>query len=98
MKDKIPEIGAQARAQIAENLPKAIDRALDSYHDFIDAEKTKVKSDEFKSHHAAAKTALAHIELLIKLAAMVDAMNDGDLDHIALIIQNAKTELNKDDE
>lgn len=98
MKDKIPEIGAQARAQIAENLPKAIERTVDSYHTFMDTEQTKKQSDEFKSRHAAAKTALAHIELLMKLATMVEAMNEDDLNNIALLIQNAKTELSKDDE
>jgi hypothetical protein len=94
MKQKTPEIGAQARAQIAQNLPSAMEKAINAYHNFIDDDDDK-KSTRFKNKHTAAKAALAHIELLIKLGRMVDAMDDDTQDHLEILIAEAKKELGK---
>ncbi len=92
MKQKTPEIGAQARAQIVQTLPVAMEKTINSYHDFVDQESAEEATD-FKNRHMAAKAALAHIELLIKLAGMVDAVDDSDLSHLDTLIAEAKREL-----
>lgn len=94
MKQRTPEIGAQTRAQIAESLPQAIEKALDSYHNFIDNPDRK-ESGQFKDHHTAAKAALAHIELLLKLAAMVDIVEENKANVLCDLIKNARVELEK---
>ncbi len=67
----MPQIEARTRAQIARFLPKAIQTALLSYQEFSqDADFDDAK--EFKSHHDACKVAIAHVELLIKLAQWAD--------------------------
>jgi hypothetical protein len=91
MTQKTPEIGKHARAQIAETLPLAIDKAIASYHEFID-NKSSEESSDFKNRHTAAKAALAHIELLMKLAGMVDLDSDERNEHVAVLLQKAKAE------
>jgi 3-dehydroquinate dehydratase len=92
MKQKTPEIGAQARAQIAETLPQALDKAIASYHEFMN-EPNGQKSNDFKNHHVACKAALAHIELLLKLAQMVDVEMDDKINHLEDLFKNARAEL-----
>ena len=95
MKQKTPEIGARTRGQIAENLPQAIERALESYHEFTNGYQSAEESKEFQSKHAAAKAALAHIELLLKLAALVDGMNDDQANNLSHLMAEARKELEK---
>ena len=92
MKDKTPDIGAQARAQIADTLPDAIDKAITSYHQFVD-NPDEDKAADFKNHHAACKAALAHIELLLKLAEMVDVEMGDKLSNLQDLFQTARAEL-----
>jgi len=63
----MPQLETQTRARIAAFFPQAIAGALESYQAFT-AETPLDKAAEFKAHHDACKVALAHIELLIKLA------------------------------
>ena len=56
-----------SRAQIASFLPDAIAKALTSYHTFMDKTISN-EAKEFTAHHGACKAAIAHIELLLKLA------------------------------
>lgn len=61
----------EQRRQIADFLPHAIYRAVSSYHEFMDDERrsrTRNEPVQFKEHHTACKVALAHIDLLFKLA------------------------------
>lgn len=95
MNQKTPEIGTQARAQIADALPQAIETALSSYHAFID-NPDKKESKDFQNHHAAAKAALAHIELLIKLASIVSDESADNTADIATILADATQELNQE--
>jgi hypothetical protein len=92
MKQKTPEIGAQARAQIAQTLPLAMEKAIDAYHNFIDENDNK-KSSEFKNRYAAAKVALSHIEMLIRLSDIVGAMDDETHNQLDVLIAEAKKEL-----
>lgn len=92
MKQKTPEIERQARVQIAQTLPLAMEKAINSYHDFVDQESAEEATD-FKNRHMAAKAALAHIELLIRLARMVDAGDEVDHAQLDALIAEAKREL-----
>lgn len=58
----------ETRTQIAKFLPDAIARALKSYEAFAALDQPGTESKEFAAHHSAAKAAIAHIHLLIKLA------------------------------
>ncbi len=62
----------QSRAEIAKALPCAIKTALESYKRFSEQEELG-DAKEFKAHHDACKVAIAHIELLLKLADGVGA-------------------------
>lgn len=67
----MPNIESGMRDRIAEFLPCALQRAIGSYENFMDREKYE-KAGDFKAHHDACKVALAHIELLVKLARWAD--------------------------
>lgn len=62
------DIKQMTRQHIAEVLPDALWRALDSYHAFMRDSKMPDEPGEFSKHHNAAKTAISHIQLLLKLA------------------------------
>lgn len=66
----MPNIESGMRDRIAEFLPCALEKAIGSYETFMDREHEK--AGEFKTHHDACKVALAHIELLVKLARWAD--------------------------
>lgn len=72
----MPSIEIRMRRDIAAFLPCAIQTALNSYQTFSEAQITddasNPTSQEFKAHHDACKVAIAHIELLIKLARWAD--------------------------
>lgn len=65
-----------SRERIARFLPDAIAKAIGSYDAFVQApiEKTgnKTKANAFEEHHKACRVAVAHIELLLKLARLAD--------------------------
>ena len=87
-----------SREQISGFLPDAIAKAITSYHHFADQ---KIKGDsvkEFAAHHSACKVAIAHIELLLKLARWVDlpdaaAGSHGDQAFIAAMMLEAEGKL-----
>lgn len=63
------------RSRIAEFLPRALEKAIASYENFMEKENDTTKEPKgpnFKIHHDACKVALAHIELLVKLARWAD--------------------------
>lgn len=65
------KIEGDTRARIAAFLPDAIAKALTSYQLFLE-EGAHNDAKEFKAHHEACKVAIAHVELLIKLAQWAD--------------------------
>lgn len=65
------QIEQETRLHIAQFLPQAIARTLDSYHQFS-SEDIPDDAKGFSAHHSACKVAIAHIELLIKLAKWAD--------------------------
>lgn len=66
-----------ARAQIAGFLPRALGTAIKSYDNFLSKKQGETKPEDFKAHHDACKVALAHIELLVRLAKWVETAEDG---------------------
>ncbi len=68
------EISAQEREDIATFLPAAISRAVESYRNFSE-KLTSGDAKNFSEYHKACKAALAHIELLLKLAEGVNLEN-----------------------
>lgn len=101
----MPQIEVQTRADIAAFLPGAIQTALDSYKMFSEAQITDdacaPTSQAFKAHHDACKVAIAHIELLIKLARWADLPDPKVEDEVqqkmlAQVIDSANAELERD--
>ena len=89
-----PTIEGRTRAQIAQTLPHAIERAIGSYHHFYD-QPTPTDAKEFASHHTACKAAIAHIELLLKLARWADLPDECDgSDDLKIMLEQAQNELN----
>ena len=94
-----------SRGQIAGFLPDAIARALTSYQAF--SERNAMQGDDedsaaknFSSHHSACKVAIAHIELLLKLARWADlphvaAGTHNDQIMLAGLMQEAEEELSR---
>ena len=91
------KIENDTRKRIATFLPDAIAKALTSYHIFADTDIPN-EAKGFASHHSACKIAIAHIELLIKLARWAD-LPDGKAEDknqqalLAGIMENAEEEL-----
>ena len=94
-----PKVEARSRKDIADFLPRAIERAIKSYDDFSKKEKSE-QAKNFKEHHDACKVAVAHIELLIKLAKWAD-LPDPDMEaemsqnNLAAMILSARAEMNE---
>lgn len=62
------QIKEKTRLYLQVFLPEALSRALESYHRFSKREAPQDDAKEFSAHHTACKVAIAHIELLLKLA------------------------------
>ncbi|MCC6598429.1 MAG: hypothetical protein IT559_06535 [Alphaproteobacteria bacterium] len=92
----MPNIENGMRERIAEFLPCALEKAIGSYEDFMD--QSPEKAGDFKAHHDACKVALAHMELLVKLARWADLpdpqMENADHQKMLMtMIESARGEL-----
>lgn len=92
------KIENETRRQIASFLPDAIVRALTSYHEFSKSNAEEDECKRFAANHSAAKAAIAHIELLLKLARWADLPDPQAEDHnrqiaLSAMLQEAKEEL-----
>lgn len=88
----------RSRQQIAAFLPDAIARALTSYHVFTIQDVPTTEAKKFSEHHGACRVAVAHIELLLKLARWADlpdlgADNKNDQMMLAAMMREAEEEL-----
>jgi hypothetical protein len=86
-----------SRTQIASFLPDAIAKALTSYHTFM-ATPHESEAKAFSAHHGACKAAIAHIELLLKLARWADLPDartgtSNEQIMLAAMVQEAEEEL-----
>lgn len=68
----MPPLESQTKDRIAAFLPEAIGTALRSYARFAGQDAPTEEARDFTAHHNACKVAIAHIELLVKLARWVD--------------------------
>ena len=98
MNNITPKIEDTSRAQIAKFLPDALKTALDSYHHFATQNVTTTEAKEFGAHHTACKVAIAHIDLLLKLARWADLPDPAAADFnqqivLAAVIGEAENEL-----
>lgn len=59
---------SRLKGLVATQVDQAIERAIASYHAFAQAEPQSTDPKEFAAHHAACKAALAHLDLLLKIA------------------------------
>jgi pyrroloquinoline quinone (PQQ) biosynthesis protein C len=59
------------RAQISAQLETAATRVIESYRTFMNDEPDAGDARAFAAHHAACKAALAHLDLLMRLARAV---------------------------
>lgn len=78
------------KEQVREFLPDAIKTAFESYRAFMQKDVSTVEPKEFSDHHSACKAAIAHVNLLIKLAewAEMDVEDMGfDPDMISRAVQ-----------
>lgn len=86
------KIESDTKARISEFLPDAIAQALTSYYRFARQE-APPEAKDFSAHHNACKVAIAHIELLIKLARWADLPDkDGGDQNIQAMLSAVMTE------
>lgn len=87
------------KGQVTEFLPEAIKTVLANYQLFRENMDHMKESKNFKDHHSAAKAAIAHLELLLKLAEKLETSqphNEGlDQQELAAMLDNAKAEVDK---
>lgn len=87
----------EMRAQLAEALPKALAKAIDTYLEMMEAEWGCADMKDFKARHDAGKAALAHVELLIKMARLADipvqAADDAQEEDLRALIAQADAEI-----
>ena len=93
-------IEEKSRDKIAAFLPDALKHSLESYHQFIISDERPDNAKSFAAHHGACKVAIAHIELLLKLAKWADVLcansqSETDDRLLADIIAQAQSELDQ---
>lgn len=93
--DKPPHIDQDARERLSGFFPEALRRAIESYKDFMEQEQSGPPAKDFKEHHTAAKVAISHIELLIRLGEWAQLGEQAGEDEAALrsILAEAEAEL-----
>lgn len=94
------KIQNETRAQIAAFLPGAITRALTSYFEFSKSKPDEKECKDFSNHHSAAKAAISHIELLVKLAKWADlpdpaVVAEMEQSQLAALIESANAEISR---
>ena len=86
-------LNQESRAHIAVFLPKALSKALSSYHEFMEQD---IPDDAkgFSAYHSAAKVAIAHVELLMKMAKWTETSENKKDDNFTEMISRAEQEVN----
>ncbi len=82
------------RSQVAQFLPAAITKALASYHRFSGNEAPD-DAKGFSAHHSACKVAIAHVELLLKLARWADIGESEPADDLSAMLARAEEEVRR---
>ncbi|MCU0983877.1 MAG: hypothetical protein MUC89_02890 [Acetobacteraceae bacterium] len=87
------------KAQISAQLETAASRVIESYQSFMNDEPEAGDARAFAAHHAACKAALAHLDLLLKLARLagVDTEAATADEEQASLLAKARAELGDDE-
>lgn len=88
------DVAEQNRARIAQCLPDAIDHAVQSYRSFYSGH-IEEGAKNFGAHHTACKAAIAHIELLLKLASWAQLPRAEVDDDLSILMADAQAELDR---
>lgn len=91
-----PTIEEGTRQRVAEFLPDAIGKTLESYRGFLGQDEHIEQAKDFSAHHSACKVAIAHLELLLKLAQMVnveESVSSEKKDYIKRVIAEAEEQV-----
>ncbi len=99
----MPHRREEMRDRVAAFLPLALKTAIQSYKTFSDqpeSTETPTLAADFKKHHDALKVAIAHIELLVKLAKIAglpepEQDTETSDEDLRKMIETAETELDK---
>lgn len=93
----MPDTQEAMRDSITEFLPDALAKALESYQAFSANNEDLADSKKFKQFHDSCKAAIAHVELLIKLADQFNVTDGASADYEALqkMISDARDEVVK---
>lgn len=91
---QLPRIDAKTRRQIAEFLPVAIENTISSYQTFFQKKLSSDTAKAFTEHHGAAKVALAHLQLFVKMTTWAYEPDQLAADaELAALIAEAEAEL-----
>lgn len=99
----MPHLREEMRDRVAAFLPLALKTAIKSYKAFSrqpESNETPALACDFKKHHDACKVAIAHIELLVKLAKIVglpepEQNTETSDEDLRKMIETAENELDK---
>lgn len=81
---------SRLRGLVAAEIDRAIERVVASYRAFASAQPIATDAKEFAAHHAACKAALAHLDLLLKIAKITEtpaANGQTDDERLALVAE-----------
>lgn len=81
---------SRLKGMVASQVDQAIERAIASYHTFAKDEPQSTDPKEFAAHHAACKAALAHLDLLLKIARITETPapdSDAPDERLALVAE-----------
>jgi hypothetical protein len=78
------------------NLAEALPHVAGSYRRFVAGQVDEADTKAFTAHHSAAKTALSHLEQLMKLAS--DAADDAATDPADIALGEARQEMDDEEQ
>lgn len=84
------------RRSVAAFLPYAVTHITDTYKAFMAADMSEDDSKKFAAKVNAGKVALAHLELLLKLAKLLEgggAVQEGDAERHSSLLEQARAEI-----
>ena len=100
MPRKVPQDLDAMRDQFKETLAKRIAQAVKSYDGFVE-EVPPADVKGFAAHHAACRAALAHVEMLVKLARWAEGketMTDSEAEDFDRLLAEARSAVDEMDD
>ncbi len=79
---------SRLRSRLSAEIDRAIERVISSYQAFAASAPIATDAKNFAAHHAACKAALAHLDLLLKIARITEVPTtegQSDDDRLALV-------------